>query len=130
MPFATLLETSDIPAHITATLWIRIAISRSLQVPIYILLAFVYTVLTQRFWKVRLKSAIKNKLIRVTAGTDRPTYNSNNSSVGTGFFVSHWQLLDTAWVLLFPAFSVGANLFFISLLDKYKADHVLNPLFQ
>lgn len=40
------------------------------------------------------------------------------------------QLLDTAWVLLFPAFSVGVNLFFISLLDKYQADPVLNPLFQ
>lgn len=33
-------------------------------------------------------------------------------------------------VFLFPFFSVGVNLFFISLLDKYESDIILNPLFQ
>jgi hypothetical protein len=40
------------------------------------------------------------------------------------------QLLRTPKVLLFPFFSVGVNLFFISLLDKYQNDAFLNPLFQ
>ena len=33
-------------------------------------------------------------------------------------------------MFLFPFFSVGVNLFFISLLDKYESDIILNPLFQ
>ena len=33
-------------------------------------------------------------------------------------------------MFLFPFFSVGVNLFFISLLDKYEKDIILNPLFQ
>lgn len=42
-----------------------------------------------------------------------------------------WRLLDKdARVFLFPFFSVGVNLFFISLLDKYESDIILNPLFQ
>lgn len=40
------------------------------------------------------------------------------------------QLLGTPKVLLFPFFSVGVNLFFISLLDKYQNNAFLNPLFQ
>lgn len=40
------------------------------------------------------------------------------------------QLLRTPKVLLFPFFSVGVNLFFISLLDKHQHDAFLNPLFQ
>ncbi|WIA33217.1 hypothetical protein OEZ86_006363 [Tetradesmus obliquus] len=41
-----------------------------------------------------------------------------------------WQLLRTPKVLLFPFFSVGVNLFFISLLDKHQHDAFLNPLFH
>jgi hypothetical protein len=40
------------------------------------------------------------------------------------------QLLRTPKVLLFPFFSVGVNLFFIALLNKYQNDAFLNPLFQ
>ena len=40
------------------------------------------------------------------------------------------QVLKTPKVLLFPLFSVGVNLAFISLLDKYQTDAFLNPLFQ
>lgn len=40
------------------------------------------------------------------------------------------QVLTTPKVLLFPFFSVGVNLAFISLLDKYQTDALLNPLFQ
>ena len=40
------------------------------------------------------------------------------------------QVLKTPTVLLFPFFSVGVNLAFISLLDRYQTDAFLNPLFQ
>jgi len=41
-----------------------------------------------------------------------------------------WKVLKTPKVLLFPFFSVGVNLAFISLLDKYQTDAFLNPLFH
>ncbi|KAK9840925.1 hypothetical protein WJX81_000836 [Elliptochloris bilobata] len=42
-----------------------------------------------------------------------------------------WRLLDKdPRVFLFPFFSVGVNLFFISLLNKYESDIILNPLFH
>ncbi|KAK9808670.1 hypothetical protein WJX72_001717 [[Myrmecia] bisecta] len=42
-----------------------------------------------------------------------------------------FELLDhNKRVFLFPFFSVGVNLFFISLLSKYESDKVLNPLFH
>eukprot|EP00884_Botryococcus_braunii_P015806 jgi/Botrbrau1/2909/Bobra.0036s0047.3 len=42
-----------------------------------------------------------------------------------------WKLLDKdPKVFLFPFFTVGVNLFFIFLLNKYQTDIILNPLFH
>jgi len=52
------------------------------------------------------------------------------STIFTALTYRFWKVLKTPKVLLFPFFSVGVNLAFIALLDKYQTDAFLNPLFH
>jgi len=54
----------------------------------------------------------------------------NMAAIFVALTYRFWKVLKTPKVLLFPLFSVGVNLAFIALLDKYQTDAFLNPLFH
>lgn len=127
------------------------------KVPIYVTMSAIFSVLTYRFWQVGCQGSKGSRAAGLSyprlgsvcvcvcwchsplKHVGCPTAKCLQVQGVTVCIVvplglvpplSLQQVLRTPKVLLFPFFSVGVNLAFIALLNKYQADPFLNPLFQ